>query len=430
MKHIKASGFIILLLLLPISTSFAAYTPSISNSQVSSVAEWTVMFYFDGDQLETTYSLSDKMLDDVANLESIGSTNDVNFVVLMDLDGYFDSSLHYVTKGESIELPLTLINNSWTNELNMGCGETLLDFMSWAIQTYPAEHYNVYLNNHGGGWIGICVDEVPEYDILDLSELKNAFSLIRGKIGRKIDVVSMDACLMSMVEVAYQLRDDVDYLIGSEAFIHTHEENGGLFLNWILDDIYGSLVANPSMTGEDLCVESVASFRADEAHVIPPIIVKPQAVDCISAVDVSKVEDVALAVDNMAQRLLERPLIYRLFLSRVFRRTQSFSGGFDFIGYSYYPYLDLYNLAWNIRHFIPDRELRNRADEVMNAVTEAVVVERHGDRKIRWEHTDAHGLSIYLPFRKLTYREGYETLDFSRDTSWYEFIQSCWLLRR
>jgi len=431
MKNILASGIITLLILMPVSSAFIISSPVTPDVYLipDDVSKWTAMFYFDGDQSNTTYSLSDKMLADLSNLEKIGSISDVNLVVLMDLDGANDSHLYYVNKGGVTEKPLTSINASWTNELDMGDENTLTDFMWWAVDNYPANHYNVYLNNHGGGWLGICVDEHPTQNILNMTELKNAFSEINGKIGRKIDVVSMDGCLMAMTEVVYQLKNDIDYLVASESFIHTHEEDGGLFLNWMVDEIYGNLVNDSSMTARELCIESVDDFRTDKAYILPPTIIKPQAVDCISAIDVSKIDIVASAVDEMANRLLLKPLLSRLFFPSVFLKTQSFSGGFDFLGLlSYYPYLDLYDLSLNIKKIIPDKNIKESADKVMESVLDAVIAERHGEKRIKGEHPGAHGLSIYLPYRKSAYNEGYESLDFAKDSQWDEFIKNRWFL--
>jgi len=39
-------------------------------------------------------------------------------------------------------------------EVNMADTQTLVDFATWAIQTYPAEHYVLILSDHGMGWPG------------------------------------------------------------------------------------------------------------------------------------------------------------------------------------------------------------------------------------------------------------------------------------
>ena len=394
-------------------------------------AEWTVLFYFDGDQLETTYSLSEKMLLDLENLQHVGSTPEVNLVVLMDLDGVNDSSLCYVLQDHVVYLPLSWVNASWRHEVNMGEKQTLLDFMQWGMHAFPADRYNVYLNNHGGGWFGICADEHPAYDLLNLTDLDYAFSQVADERGKPIDVVSMDACLMAMIEVAYQLKNDVTYLVASESFIHTHEENGGLFLNWHVDKIYQELVENPDMTAEDLCMICVDRFQTDQAYILPPTIIKPQAVDCISAIHVGDIETVAASLHELVGLLLEKRLFFMLRMPVVFLRSQSFSGGYDYFGITHYPsFVDLYDFAQMVQRVVVDRQVRDAAERVMESIEHVIVAERHGTRKVRWEHDDAHGLSIYFPFRRFTYSNEYESLDFAVDTNWVKLIQRCWLFNR
>lgn len=390
----------------------------------TNVSKWTVIFYFDGDQHETTYSLSDKMVADLQNLEKVGSTADVNFVVLMDLDGINDSHLYYVKQGETEEIPLSSINSSWGKEVNMGDKNTFAEFVCWTITNYPAEHYNIYLNNHGGGWRGICIDEHPAPDKLNLTELKEAFSLITSRAGKKIDLVSMDACLMSMVEVAYQLRDYANYLVASESFIHTHETGAGLFLNWQIDEIYKALVLDPDMSAVDLARKSVETFKTDVSFVLPPCIIKPQAVDCIGAINLSMISQVVQIIDNLSKQLMENRL--KIFLPIVFLKTQKFSGAFDYIGYTFYPYVDVYDFSKNLADIVPYEEIKETSYNLLDSIEKAVLVERHGKYRFLGEHPNAHGLSVYLPYRRINYSPEYEKLDFSVDTGWDDFIRSRW----
>ena len=66
--------------------------------------------------------------------------------------------------------------------------------------------------------------------------------------------------------------------------------------------------------------------------------------------DVSKIDEVALAVDEMANGLLSKRLLSRLFLPWIFLKTQNFGGGFDFFGLTYHPIIDLYDFSNNVIH--------------------------------------------------------------------------------
>ena len=401
---------------------------SADENNQNGISKWTVILYFDGDQHATTYSLSDKMLADLQSLEKAATDEDVKFIVLMDLDSIGDTHLYCVEQNEAKEIPLSSINASWNNEVNMGDGNTLTQFVCWTITNYPAEHYNLYLNDHGGGWRGICVDENPVKDILNLTELKTSLITVRDKIGKKIDVISMDACLMSMIEVAYQLRECADYMVASESFIHTHQTGNGIFLNWRLDRIYSNLTANPDMDPSTLAMICVENFRTGKAFILPPSVVKPQAVDCIGAIDLSAIARVAEFVDNLSKHLMIMKHL-RFFIPFIFLKTQKFSGAFDFLGYTFYPYVDLYDFSKNVATMMPYPEIKELSGELMRSIERAVIAERHGKNIMLGEHPRAHGLSIYFPYRMINYDSGYENLDFSRDTNWDEFIRCHWLMK-
>ena len=51
----------------------------------------------------------------------------------------------------------------------------------------------------------IAFDDTSK-DFLDNVELKKVLAEVKRQTGRELDVLGFDACLMSMVEIAYQLR--------------------------------------------------------------------------------------------------------------------------------------------------------------------------------------------------------------------------------
>ena len=53
-------------------------------------------------------------------------------------------------------------------------------------------------------------------DFLDNVEMKNVLAGTATLIGGKLDLLGMDACLMSMAEVGYQIRGSASFTVGSE----------------------------------------------------------------------------------------------------------------------------------------------------------------------------------------------------------------------
>ena len=108
-------------------------------------------------------------------------------------------------------------------------------------------------------------------------------------LGRKVDVVGMDACLMTMIEVAYQLRDHAQVLVGSEEI----EPGPG----WPHAAILGDLTARPAMTAGELGGTVVTRYVASYRH--------SGQLATQSAIDLGQLGDLVEAVDILAHRLLD-----------------------------------------------------------------------------------------------------------------------------
>src|SRR4030095_4999711 len=105
---------------------------------------------------------------------------------------------------------------------NTGDPMTLLQFISWCINTYEAERYMVVLAGHGSGAVEdfLLKDETAR-DSLTLHELRDGFQMVQKILQKpnlleikkdkkpRIDILGMDSCLMNMAEVYCQLgRND------------------------------------------------------------------------------------------------------------------------------------------------------------------------------------------------------------------------------
>ncbi len=101
---------------------------------------------------------------------------------------------------------------------SMGEPQTLTDFLNFAVEYYPAEHYSLIFWDHGGGpLMGFGVDELFDGDGLLLSELDEALgNSAFGADGAHLDWMGFDACLMGTIEVAGLCSKYADYLVASE----------------------------------------------------------------------------------------------------------------------------------------------------------------------------------------------------------------------
>lgn len=106
-------------------------------------------------------------------------------------------------------------------------GPTLVDALQRMTSLAPAQGYALVLSSHGSGWLpGMNAGHTKAvlYDVnknlnqrscsMDISELHEALRTIP-----KLEYLLFDACLMQSVEVAYELRDETEFILGSPAEI-------------------------------------------------------------------------------------------------------------------------------------------------------------------------------------------------------------------
>jgi len=241
----------------------------------------------------------------------------------------------------------------------------------------------------------IAFDDTSK-DFLDNIEMKKVLSRITDEFGRPIDILGMDACLMSMAEVAYQIRETALVTVGSEEV----EPSDG----WPYDTILEELAANPQMTPENLGEVIVKNYLAaygDDANVTQ------------ASCDLAKCGALAQSVDRlakaMASELSERSVFQAILESRS--QVQS---------YDVAEYVDLYNFCELLVEKIPPGDLRTATEGVLDAIREPAFVLTSGYKGRDMENSN--GVAIYFPVRKIS--PLYETLDFAKDTAWHDFLQA------
>ena len=223
--------------------------------------------------------MNDQAYDDLAEMKAIGSTGEVNIIVQVD-NAARDSNpgcRRYRVKKDGLELLASL------GEVDMADTATLAGFGRFLSQNYPADNCFLVLWDHGCGWTEggketdwIFRDESPVFHSMGVAggELASAVAAVRRSLGRRITVLGFDACLMGMVEVACEVKDDCDYVLASEGLVPW----GGL----PYDDVLGLLTARPTSTPEELlpqiCEAYLAEYPGDNV--------------CLSALDMRQLDRV------------------------------------------------------------------------------------------------------------------------------------------
>jgi len=181
--------------------------------QDSDEADWTFMVYMSADN-----NLNNEALADLNEMEDVGSTDEVNIIVLYDGQTAGDSKLYRILKDNTSFNPTIIsevlvdggqVIDPATNELDMTSTTTLRNFIDWTIQNFPAQKYVLDFWGHGNGLLsGFCPDGPRVTDVHALGD---------SLAGLNIDIVGFDTCSMGQLEVAYELMDVANIYIGSEA---------------------------------------------------------------------------------------------------------------------------------------------------------------------------------------------------------------------
>ena len=356
-------------------------------------AAWTVMVYMDGDN-----NLENSAWNDLSEMESVGSKNNVN--MLVQLDPYNDSKTYryYVTGTEegfvSPYYPSDIVET--LPEQNMADPATLANFVNWATSNYSAENYLLVLWDHGGGWRdrniltkGVIWDDTDE-DYMTMAELAQGLMLVN----EHIDIIGFDACLMQMIEVAYEivtgLTDPPNYMVGSQEL----EWGDG----WPYNDILNHLTDNPAMNEATLC-ETIVNDYINY---------------CGSPATLS-----ALYINNeVAGGVLDTINSFANALINSSQQSEIATARSTAQSYTYYPeYKDLYDFAQIIYNNVPD--CQTQAQAIIDLVNTMVIAEAHIG-----EVENSHGLSIFLPDNSSGYDSNYDSLRFTVDTQWDDFLKS------
>ena len=126
-------------------------------SDTAGLPEWTVIVYSAADD----EVLEETMWFDVNEMELVGSNSQLNIVVQIDRyagafagDGdWTDTRRYLITQDNDLNtITSPVVQN--LGEVDTGDPQTLVDFVTWSIQNYPAKKYALVLSDHGGGWTG------------------------------------------------------------------------------------------------------------------------------------------------------------------------------------------------------------------------------------------------------------------------------------
>jgi hypothetical protein len=359
------------------------------------------MVFMNGDN-----TLEPSLASELDQMEMVGSTSAVNVIVLFARESTNDARVYYIGNG-------SLTTEADWGSTDMGDPQSLQRFIVYVAANYPAQHYALVLDDHGGGSIGgVSQDYLHGYHIISVPGLKTAL----GNSGIHFDVIAFDACLMAMVEVAYEIRGYGDYMTAS-----VEEELGTTITTttattttttyttaWNYRGVLTYLAKDPQMSGLELSNDIVQLYAQGQEAGWP--------YSTESAIDLSQMSGVASAVSDFARVLTIDLPKYRNQIRTDRNNTD------NSINANATYYADLYDFAIQIIQdsSISDMNLKSASTEVIYALQHAVIACWDGPG-----HSRSRGLYIYFDKSASSYAglaSTYRSLDFASQTTWNVFL--------
>jgi hypothetical protein len=290
-------------------------------------------------------------------------------------------------------------------ELDMGDPQSLVDFIEWSVQNYPAEHYMLIIGSHGGGWRGIGPDNGgAQPSMLDLPEIDAALTTARENLGLdKLDIIGFDACLMAVTDVAAMLEPHADYVLFSQEVIPS---NGWEYFNSI-----SAMQQNSDWDAFQVgsaFVDSYMEYYAGQGA---------RTKVGLSLVDTAALPNLRESLANFAAVVSADTAEVLSALGTARNNSQIFGASLG-DGGEHYSYIDLRDfMNWfSLQPTITEDEYF-AALEVIAAYDAAVPYSQADSRLPR-----AYGLSVYLPSTAGTYDATYPTMAPETMTFWDQYL--------
>ncbi len=411
---------------------------------------WTVMVWLDGDNNLEPFALADFNEMEyglyLAGLTDPSVDGKIKIIVQVDRHAGYDNSSIYTglnwTETRRYRIKPDPNNSGlWVSErldeglgeVNMGDASELKNFIEYCQSFFPAEKYALILWNHGGGLMkkvspgesaadpyneitkNICVDETDGDDELYTGEITDVLSEEHS-----VDFIGFDACLMGMIEVAYEYRPGVTGKFGADAicFSPANEQADGWDYVRILtrlggsdndgdtadpedDPCYDALTVSANEFAE-LCAKEYADAEADGGY---------DSLQTQTAVDNTLVAEVKSSMDIFSDAISrvsgykDKVEVIRGSGTSSTTPTMNYFNETSSTQWKDWPYFDLYDFAERVLDANMSAEVNTAAVNLMSAISDYILFS-YGDSGYSGFTSGHNGLSFFFTDGDGTYGSG------------------------
>ncbi|MHB9023529.1 MAG: clostripain-related cysteine peptidase [Armatimonadota bacterium] len=374
--------------------------PTESVTIIPASRKWTIMVFLNADNDLETFGIQD-----VNEMEQAPENEQVAVLVQFDRSPGYDTSNGNWSGCKRLlvrhDTNTATINSTVLEDMgavDMGVPSALSNFIAWGMQLYPAEHYMVVVWDHGSGWRASSVvtgfTRGISYDYSTGNYLNTPELAVGLTAPAPLDIVSMDACLMQMLEIGYQIRNQCRYVVASEEDV---PGEGYPYQTWLSD-----LAANPEMTpatfANTMASRTINYYSGSMSYLTH------------SVVDTAQLDEVAGALDSFAGAMIAVAGQYPAGFATARGAAES---------YADYDFKDLIHYANQVKANVGNAAVQTAANNLITAVQNAVVNNYAGPA-----HPNSRGLSIYVPTPQgyTASATNYNPLALSVNSRWNEWL--------
>jgi hypothetical protein len=285
-------------------------------------SDWLLLIYMAADN-----NLNYFAWHNIKQMASAGSNKNITIVIQLNEPGANKKTQCYLIEQNKAVL-LNQDQVAAGKKFNTGDPQTLIDFCTEAITKFPASHIALVLWDHGTGYLdpfkvklinphelfqlnpsdmmlelnrnndnlignldrtgylrGICFDETY-HSYLSNQKVNYALHTICQKIGRKFDIIGLDACMMQMLEFGCLLSPYARYMVGSQEV----ELGAGWNYKYILTPF-----GEKSFSADEFAAHIVACYQKTYSHITHDY--------TLSAVDLARLPALADSVNSTSSLL-------------------------------------------------------------------------------------------------------------------------------
>ncbi len=394
---------------------------------ISGEFEWNFLVYMAADNNLESYGIAD-----LKEMEVIGSTAKVNILVLFDRSPKYDTSNDDWTTTRLYRVKRDIRNSKVIisellkdyGELDMSDPQTLSDFVDFCNTNYPAKRTFLTIWNHGTGVYprsadtrGIGVDQTTGQSVWDMlltDEIAEALTPAKG--AGKIDILNMDACLMQMFEIGWELSGVAHVLTGSQTLTSVRGNQ--------YTDLLRYLNSYPEAE-----LNEVAAYVVDHFYRIYESTPWNTSYGALS-LDLLESEVIPLFT-QVVEEIVLLPADKKKGIKDIRKNKTSSSNPMSDAtsNIPMYEYIDMVDFFTELKHSnMLESSLNSLIEELLGALDRAIISHKALGIFSSQGTNPLHGLSLNFPydlnrFKLYSFDQGYKMLRIAKESGWYQFFE-------